>query len=249
MRTLSSHQPQHLWSAGGGEGGRAIDPGRAFLGLTVLTVGVLFFLDSLGVLDAGHAIDRWWPVAIIGFGIAELAGGARAAVGPVVVTGIGVLLLLATTDVVQGDVWSYVWPAAVIGVGAMILLRRTGVRAGAHAGSDDVVTANGVFGGPVLRPTSQQFERASLTAVFGGVTLDLRGARPAPAGATITATAAFGGIGILVPRGWRIVMRSTPIFGGVEDKTELVPDLPADAPTVRVDALALFGGVEVKHEK
>lgn len=52
--------------------------------------------------------------------------------------------------------------------------------------------------------------------MFGGITLDLCGARLDPAGATITAT--FGGIDIIVPRGWRIAMKGTPIFGGIEVK-------------------------------
>jgi hypothetical protein len=39
-----------------------------------------------------------------------------------------------------------------------------------------------------------------LTAIFGGITLDLRDARPAPEGASINATVAFGGIDILCRR-------------------------------------------------
>ena len=76
------------------------------------------------------------------------------------------------------------------------------------------------FSGPRVASTANRFRVAWLTAVFGGVTLDLRGAELDPAGASINATAAFGGVEILVPKGWRISVRSTPIFGGVEDKTD-----------------------------
>ena len=76
-----------------------------------------------------------------------------------------------------------------------------------------------------------------------------RDALPDPAGATITATAVFGGIDVLVPRGWRIATRGLPVFGGIADKTESPAPLPPDAPTLVVDGLALFGGVEIKHEK
>jgi len=68
--------------------------------------------------------------------------------------------------------------------------------------------------------TTQYLQGAWLTAVFGGVTPDLRGARPAPEGASVNATVAFGGVDILVPKGWHISVRSTPIFGGVEIKHE-----------------------------
>lgn len=106
-----------------------------------------------------------------------------------------------------------------------------------------------IFGGPKLVSTAQQFQGAWLTAIFGGITLDLRDARPAAEGACINATAAFGGIEILVPEGWRISVRSTPIFGGLDDKTDHSKPPAADAPTLHVDAVTVFGGVDIKHEK
>ena len=97
--------------------------------------------------------------------------------------------------------------------------------------------------------TAPALQGAWLTAIFGGITLDLRDARPAPGGASINATAAFGGIDILVPKGWRLSVRSTPIFGGLEDKTDHTEPPDDDAPTLQIDAVTLFGGVEIKHQK
>ncbi len=107
--------------------------------------------------------------------------------------------------------------------------------------TEDVVRSTAVFGGPKLVSTARSFHGGWLTAIFGGITLDLRGAQPAPEGASINATVAFGGIDILVPKGWRISLRTTPIFGGVEDKTDHSARRP-DAPVLHVDAVALFGG-------
>jgi hypothetical protein len=59
----------------------------------------------------------------------------------------------------------------------------------------------------------------------------------------------FGGIDILVPDDWRIGVRSTPIFGGVEDKRDHSRPVAADAPTLHIDAVTLFGGVEIKSDK
>jgi hypothetical protein len=61
-------------------------------------------------------------------------------------------------------------------------------------------------------------------------------------------TAAFGGVDLLVPRGWRISVRSTPILGGLEDKTDHTVALPDDAPVLHVDAVVVFGGVDIKHQ-
>lgn len=52
-----------------------------------------------------------------------------------------------------------------------------------------------------------------------------------------------------MPKGWRISVRSTPIFGGLDDKTDHSQALADDAPALHVDAVAIFGGVEIKHEK
>ncbi|QEC48185.1 hypothetical protein FSW04_11810 [Baekduia soli] len=146
--------------------------------------------------------------------------------------------------------WAYLWPIAVIAAGIMVLGHRRGAGAlPAGVARDDTIVATGIFGGPSVASSSQRFHSASLTAIFGGVTLDLRHATPAPDGATITATAAFGGIDILVPRGWRITTSSTPLFAGVEDKTEAAGELGQDAPRLHVDALALFGGIAIKHDK
>ena len=43
-------------------------------------------------------------------------------------------------------------------------------------------------------------------------------------------------------------MRCTPIFGGLDDKTDRSQPPSADAPTLHVDAVSIFGGVAIKHE-
>jgi hypothetical protein len=195
------------------------------------------------------AIDHWWPTLIIAIGLFQIAERSRALLGPVLVMGAGTLLLLATTDVLEGDVWGYVWPTALIVLGITAIARWAGAGPLPQRAGDDVVVASGIFGGPTIANASQAFRGASLTAVFGGVTLDLRQARPAADGARITATAVFGGIDILVPHGWRIATKGTPVFGGVDDKTDRSAELPADAPVLQIDAFVVFGGVEVKHTK
>ena len=204
--------------------------------------------------DAGHglglaACDDFWPLLLVAAGLLTLAERPPSVVRGWLLTGLGVMLLLFTADVVDQSAWDYVWPALIIGVGLLIVARWAGRTIPSGASGEDVIRATAVFGGPKLVSTAQHLQGAWLTAVFGGVTLDLRGARPAPEGASVNATVAFGGIDILVPKGWRISVRSTPIFGGIEDKTDQSEPPAPDAPTLHVDALTVFGGVEIKHEK
>jgi hypothetical protein len=226
-----------------------LDLGRLLLGLTVLTLGVLFLLDGAGVLDAGEAIDDFWPLLLVAGGLLTLAERPPSLVRGSLLTGAGLVLLLFTADVVDENAWDFVWPALIILAGVVIVARWAGRTIPGGTSREDVVRATALFGGPNLVSTARHFQGAWLTAFFGGVTLDLRGARPAPGGASVNATAAFGGIDILVPKGWRISVRSTPIFGGLEDKTDHSEPPAPDAPTLHVDALTVFGGVEIKHEK
>ena len=225
------------------------DLGRLWLGGAVVAFGVVFLLDSAGVLNSDEAISQWWPLLILAAGVLTLAERPPSVFRGVLLTAIGALLLLFTTDALDDNAWDYIWPAAIILAGVAIVVRWHGRTIPAGTSEADVVRSTAVFGGPKLVCTAQQFRGAFLTAVFGGVTLDLRGAHPAPDGASINATVAFGGIDILVPKGWRISVRTTPIFGGLDDKTDHSDPPADDAPTLHVDAVILFGGVDIKHEK
>jgi hypothetical protein len=232
-----------------GPDSRVTDLGRLLVGMVILVTGALFLLDAAGVLDASRAIDRWWPSVIVAAGLLTLAERPPARTRGTIHTAIGVVALLFTTDVLHDDAWAYVWPAAVIAAGIAVLAHWRGRPVPADARADDVIRSTSVFGGTDLASADPAFRGAWLTAIFGGITLDLRDAHPAPEGACVNATAAFGGIDVLVPRGWRISIRSVPIFGGVEDKTDHAVPTPDDAPVLDIDAVGVFGGVSIKHEK
>ncbi|HYZ11321.1 MAG TPA: DUF5668 domain-containing protein [Actinomycetota bacterium] len=221
-------------------------PGRILIGLALIALGVVFLLDRAGVLEAGETIRDWWPVSIIALGVVQLFDQPRSLLGPGIVIGIGVVLLLFTTDVVTGSVFALLWPALLIAVGVAILVRHgRGPEVRKEEGStDDVVRATAVFGGHEVVSRSSAFRGGSATALFGGVTIDLRNARLHPEGAALDVTAIFGGVEILVPRGWRVTTSGTPILGGIDNKTE-----GGEGTELRVDALTVLGGTDIKHER
>ena len=253
MHSPTSPQPAYRPSGrrirrrGADDGARVLDLGRLLVGLAIVTLGVLFLLDSAGTLDAGRAIDHWWPLLLVGAGVLTLLERPPSIGRGTLLTGAGGLLLLFTTDVLEASAWEYIWPALLILAGLLVIARWHGRAIPSGASEEDVVRATAVFGGPKLVSTAQHLQGAWLTAIFGGISLDLRDARPASEGASVNATAVFGGIDLLVPRGWRLSVRSTPIFGGVEDKTDHSDPPPDDAPALHVDAVTIFGGVDIKH--
>ena len=162
----------------------------------------------------------------------------------------GVVVLLFTTDVLEGNVFTVIWPLLLIVVGIGILIRHArGQGPGAGVSGDDVVRSFAMFGGTEVTNRSERFRGGTLTAVFGGVTLDLREAGIPSDGATLSVTALFGGVDVIVPKGWRVNVQGTPIFSGFEDNTQSNGPAGPDGPQLAIDVLALFGGLDVKNTK
>ncbi len=88
------------------------------------------------------------------------------------------------------------------------------------------------------------FRRGSLSTMFGGAELDLRGATLDPAGARLEVRCLFGGAAVIVPEDWRVTLDSLSIFGGTGNETA-TEGLPPDAPELVVRTETVFGGVGV----
>ncbi len=85
--------------------------------------------------------------------------------------------------------------------------------------------------------------RGTVTAVFGGVSLDLRQCVwPADGQIEITCFVAFGGAEIKVPEGVRVVNQVVPVFGGA-GSDGLRP--ARTGPVLVLKGMALFGGIGV----
>jgi hypothetical protein len=214
---------------------------RVFFGAVIVVVGALFLLDNLDAVDAGEVISNWWPVLLIVAGLLSFLNNRRHWVVPLILVGGGGVLLLRTTGVV--DDLSVIVPVLIIIVGLLFVFGR-GLGVGPTQTGDSVNSFN-LFSGSELTSQSRSFEGGRVGVLFGGAELDLRGAQLAR-DATLDVFAAFGGVEISVPRGWRVDIGGFPVFGGYENATGK-EDLAPDAPRLRIDATVLFGGLEVKH--
>ena len=65
---------------------------------------------------------------------------------------------------------------------------------------------------------------------------------------TADVSAVFDGVDVPVSENWRIELGGLPILGGYDDKTAGDDSLPANAPTLKVNATAVFGGVKLASE-
>ena len=213
---------------------------RTWIGLVLLALGVFGILDAAGVAGFGATVGQWWPVAIIGLGLAAMWSQRRVTFGPVVLTVIGMALLAGQLQWTDKDLF---WPTLLLLCGVALLAGLRHRKQPQLSRGESMV----VLGGAKAVDRSEHFRHADVSAVFGGSTLDLRNAHIDDQ-ATVDAFALFGGVDVLVPKDWRIDLGGMPIFGGYEDKTAGDGTLPSDAPLLKVNATAVFGGVKVANE-
>lgn len=98
--------------------------GRYVIGISLVVVGVLYLIAAGSDLDAGGTVARWWPLVLVGLGVAQYGIDHSSKLGSAVLIVFGVLLLGFTTGLVEGSVWSVLWPSAVILAGIGVMLPR-----------------------------------------------------------------------------------------------------------------------------
>lgn len=129
---------------------------------------------------------------------------------------------------------------------AMAFAAIKGRRAVEQDPAADEVDLVATFGELDFHSTSGAFRGGTVATWFGGGVLDLRGATLDPAGATLRINALFGGGNLVVPVDWTVETRITGL-GGVGDGRPNV-DRPADAPALRLEGVAMFGGWGITSE-
>ena len=96
-----------------------------------------------------------------------------------------------------------------------------------------------------MRPVSRPFRGADLTAVMGGVKLDLTDARMEGEVAVIDVFAFWGGVEVHVPPDWSVTSKVTTLLGGFIDKRRPTSVIPTKTLVLR--GTVVMSGIEVKN--
>ena len=238
-------QPHEDWR------GRGLTPGIA-PALIVIGIGVLFLLNNLNIFFL-HDIWRFWPGILIAVGLVKMVDSATPngrVVGGILV-GVGGLFLADNLGFLNLS-WENYWPLVLIGAGLLMLWSRLApppagapnIPAGAQEG---VLNETAIFGGVIRKVTTDDFRGGHVTALFGGVEIDLRRAGMRGNSAVIDVSSTFGGVELKIPTSWNAVSQVVAIFGGVENKSvEPAADM-VGVKRLYIKGSAVFGGVEVKN--
>jgi predicted membrane protein len=220
---------------------------QIILGLLIIAFGVILTLDNLDYLEAGDIL-RYWPLLLVAFGLARLLGtngtSGRLSGGVMVVIGLWPTADELAAFPLDFERW---WPMILVAVGGLILVR--GFGGGKPRSPDTQLTTDAtvsevaVWSGKVRRITSPVFRRADLTAIMGGVEVDLRGASTGGQEAVIDVFAWWGGIEITVPPDWAVSNQVVVFMGGVDDSSSGTQDARN---RLVVRGFVVMGGAEIK---
>lgn len=225
---------------------------RVVIGAFILIIGLIALIDKLNIFESLHFF-QFWPTVFIAVGILKILhskGRSSIFIGGGLIF-VGVVLTLKHLGLLNINLWDW-WPAILIAVGAYIMFKDK-VQDGSGSlafGSGEVGSSDNssldisvVMGGNKTVSNAQDFKGGDITAVMGGVELDLRGAS-IQADAVLNLWATWGGIVIKVPEDWSIVNRGTALMGAIEDKT-MSP--PGATKRLIITGTAIMGGVEIKN--
>lgn len=217
------------------------------LGILVIVLGVVYGGNVIGFWHLNISFAGWWTLFIIlpcGFSI--FTGGLNFvnSVG----LALGILFLLTEQGVLKDNLgYKLIVPIIIVAIGIGIIFRRTGKRKA--EGTNGIYAGNkgenffAIFGGNSPQFKGMIFQGANAYAIFGGVDLRLKDAI-IKRDCVINVYSIFGGTDIYLPGNVRVLVSSTPIFGGVENRFESSAN--ELAPTVYIRALSVFGSTDIK---
>lgn len=214
--------------------------GRLALGMVLIGLGLLLTLAQAGILRI-EGLGRFWPLLLIGIGLVKvrqpMADGQRA---------VGVALLFAggLFQLISVLSWGRAWPLVFVVAGGFLLWQAVDRPAApeAPAPSSPYLSELALIGATKRSLRLPDLRGGYITAVMGGVELDLRRCRIGAAPAILDVVAVWGGIDLKLPPDWSVEGRVVPLMGGFEDKTQPLVGAE-DAPRLVVRGYAVMGAV------
>lgn len=203
-----------------------------------------------GITNINIFFDGWWTLFII---VPCFIGlfKEREKTGNVIGLAIGVILLLCCQDMIDFEtVWKLLVPAILIIIGVSLIFKDAfGSKINEEIKKlNESKTKDGgycaTFSGQNIKFDGEKFNGTDLNAIFGGIKCDLRNAI-IENDVVINTSSIFGGTEIYIPENVKVKVKSTSIFGGVDEKKQNKIE-NADAHTIYINATCLFGGVEIK---
>lgn len=225
-------------------------------GLILILIGAALLLNVLGVFELPNNISIWqivWPAVLLGLGISSLVSRKRFHFWGALLSLAGIYFLLVNLDAIAPFSPAVIFPAILILIGLAIFLpdggryvvTGAGPQGPAQDGGEGFIVSNVVFSADERIITGARFTGAKISAVFGGVNLDLSGFEDCSEPCVITMSVVFGGCQLRLPPGVRVSTDGLVCaLGGVEHKGASSADATR---TIQINGSITFGGLELYY--
>lgn len=216
-------------------------------GCVLLAISAVLILNAFGLTNIEIFFDGWWTLFIIVPSFVGLITGHDKSTNIIGLL-IGAFLLLACQNVLDFDIlWKLIVPVIIAVIGIKMIfggnVKDKSVIKSIEGNKDNMKTAFAAFSGQDVIFDNEVFRGAELTAVFGGIKLDLRNA-VFEGDAVVNACCIFGGTDIFLPDNVNIKVNSNSLFGGIDNKKH--QNSNDNLYTVYLNSTCIFGGVDVK---
>jgi predicted membrane protein len=223
---------------------------RAIIGVVLVLAGLFLVIRNTGFFpDFIDNVIFSWPMLLITIGLVLTLGASEKTAG-VIVMAVGGFFMIPLLFRETFHMYNMFWPSIFIIIGVIfIVTRRKGWNVANSRGviGDDYIDYVNVFSGGERQIVSDNFKGGKISAVFGGIELDLTKAKLAPGRNELEIACIFGGATIIVPDNWYVSIDVTPILGGFSDSRKLSPGRTIDSTSQMViKGAVIFGGGEVK---
>ncbi|MEO6730938.1 MAG: DUF5668 domain-containing protein [Ferruginibacter sp.] len=234
-------------------------------GLILVAVGTVLLLRNMD-----YDMPRWlftWPMILILVGIYTGFKHNFRNNSWLIITAVGGFFLVNKFIPALG-LESFFWPAVIIALGIVFIIRPTrewisqptqlnkweSQPADALQDTINITTADSsnflmirsVFSGIKRNLISKNFLGGNISAVFGGVEIDLSQA-DFNGRAEIIFNVVFGGVELVIPPHWAVQNEIDGIFHGLDDKRSFNPSASINPNKVLVlKGSAIFGGIEIR---
>lgn len=223
---------------------------RVIIGVILVLAGLFLVIRNTGFFP--EFIDNVvfsWPMLLVAIGAVMTLGASEKTAG-IIVMAVGGFFMIPLIFRETFHMYNMFWPSIFIIIGVIFIVsKRRGWNAVTSKGTigDDYIDYVNVFSGGERQIVSQSFRGGKVSAVFGGIELDLTKAKLATGISVLEIACVFGGATIIVPDDWHVTIEVTPVLGGFTDSRKLIPGRTVDpSKHLIIKGAVVLGGGEVK---
>jgi predicted membrane protein len=228
---------------------------RFWGGLLFISVGALLLLKNLNLLPAEIPPYVFsWQMLLVAVGVVVLLASRRSWFGGTLLIGIGGYFLIPEILHIPKSEVLHFWPALLViaGIGMLSKIyaqpKKKFWKIKTENLNDDYMESTVIFGGGSRQVSSYDYKGGKITAIFGGLEIDLTNCCLSKEKNVIEIEAIFGGVTLTVPKDWNVKTDITPIMGGVYDNIQEMPGTYVDpAAELTIRGTVVMGGVEIKR--